>query len=134
MNIYLVNSEYNNNKTPIFENIKKLLLKGIIGYIRNIEMADYDYNKYTTIYKFKINDDGSLKYNNKTKEEGSTINQFSLDEYQNNLRVALSGNEGSRIVIFDENLKQIGISNHVAKGLEAQNICQKARECIQQDF
>ena len=115
-NIYLVNSEYNNNKTPIFENIKKLLLKGIIGYIRNIEMADYDYNKYTTIYKFKINDDGSLKYNNKTKEEGSTINQFSLDEYQNNLRVALSGNEGSRIVIFDENLKEIGSTEYLSKG------------------
>ena len=115
-NIYLVNSEYNNNKTPIFENIKNLLLKGIIGYIRNIEMADYDYNKYTTIYKFKINDDGSLKYNNKTKEEGSTINQFSLDEYQNNLRVALSGNEGSRIVIFDENLKKIGSTEYLSKG------------------
>ena len=115
-NIYLVNSEYNNNKTPIFENIKNLLLKGIIGCIRNIEMADYDYNKYTTIYKFKINDDGSLKYNNKTKEEGSTINQFSLDEYQNNLRVALSGNEGSRIVIFDENLKKIGSTEYLSKG------------------
>ena len=115
-NIYLVNSEYNNNKTPIFENIKNLLLKGIIGYIRNIEMADYDYNKYTTIYKFKINDDGSLKYNNKTKEEGSTINQFSLDEYQNNLRVALSGNEGSRVVIFDENLKKIGSTEYLSKG------------------
>lgn len=115
-NIYLVNSEYNNNKTPIFENIKKLLLKGIIGYIRNIEMTDYDYNKYTTIYKFKINDDGSLKYNNKTKEEGSTINQFSLDEYQNNLRVALSGNEGSRVVIFDENLKKIGSTEYLSKG------------------
>ncbi len=115
-NIYLVNSEYNNNKTPIFENIKNLLLKGIIGYIRNIEMSDYDYNKYTTIYKFKINDDGSLKYNNKTKEEGSTINQFSLDEYQNNLRVALSGNEGSRIVIFDENLKEIGSTEYLSKG------------------
>ena len=115
-NIYLVNSEYNNNKIPIFENIKNLLLKGIIGYIRNIEMADYDYNKYTTIYKFKINDDGSLKYNNKTKEEGSTINQFSLDEYQNNLRVALSGNEGSRIVIFDENLKKIGSTEYLSKG------------------
>ena len=114
-NIYLVNSEYN-NKTPIFENIKNLLLKGIIGYIRNIEMTDYDYNKYTTIYKFKINDDGSLKYNNKTKEEGSTINQFSLDEYQNNLRVALSGNEGSRIVIFDENLKKIGSTEYLSKG------------------
>ena len=114
-NIYLVNSEYN-NKTPIFENIKNLLLKGIIGYVRNIEMADYDYNKYTTIYKFKINDDGSLKYNNKTKEEGSTINQFSLDEYQNNLRVALSGNEGSRIVIFDENLKKIGSTEYLSKG------------------
>ena len=115
-NIYLVNSEYNNNKIPIFENIKNLLLKGIIGYIRNIEMADYDYNKYTTIYKFKINDDGSLKYNNKTKEEGSTINQFSLDEYQNKLRVALSGNEGSRIVIFDENLKEIGSTEYLSKG------------------
>lgn len=115
-NIYLVNSEYNNNKIPIFENIKNLLLKGIIGFIRNVEMSDYDYNKYTTIYKFKINDDGSLKYNNKTKEEGSTINQFSLDEYQNNLRVALSGNEGSRVVIFDENLKKIGSTEYLSKG------------------
>lgn len=115
-NIYLLNSGYNNEKKSIFENIKNLLLKGIVGCIRNIEMEDYDYNKYTTIYKFKINEDGSLKYNNKTKEKGSTINQFSLDEYQNNLRVALSGTDGSRIVVFDENLKKIGSTEYLSKG------------------
>ena len=51
-----------------------------------------------------------------TKIKGETINQYSLDEKDNHLRIALYNNKGSRVAIFDEKLKQIGISNYVAKG------------------
>ena len=68
------------------------------------------------IYKFDIYKDGNVKYSAKTKIKGKTINQYSLDEKDNHLRIALYNNKGSRVAIFDEKLKQIGISNYVAKG------------------
>ena len=111
--VYLLNSNYSNKKN-LLENIKNLFIKGARKY--TIDLSDYDYSEYTTIYKFKINDDGSLKYENKAKTEGKTINQFSIDEYNGDLRIALQGKEGSKIVVFDEKLKEIGSTEYLSKG------------------
>ena len=111
-NIYLLNCNYS-QKNTIWENIKEILKKGIIGFVNN--MYDLEYSQYTTIYKFEINDNGNLKFKNKVEEEGITINQFSLDEYNNNLRVALQGDEGSRIVILDKNLQEIGSTEYLSE-------------------
>ena len=115
-NIYILNDEYTNEKKKFWSYMKTLALKGIVGLIREYENDDWNFEQYTTIYKFKINDDGSLEYKNKTKLKGETINQFSADEYKNNLRVALESDEGSRIVVLDENLKTIGETDYLSKG------------------
>ena len=80
-----------------------------------------DFNYYssgykTDIYKFDILKNGDLLYKAKTTTEGETINQYSLDEKNGHLRVALHDNDGSRIVIFDENMKEIGRTDNLAKG------------------
>lgn len=114
-NVYLLNENYE-QKTGVWKEIKNLLLKGVIKYIKDSYDDDYDDEKYTTIYKFKINKDGTLSYQRKAKIKGTTINQFSTDEYNNNLRIAVQGDEGSRIVIFDESLRQIGNTQYLSKG------------------
>ncbi len=75
-----------------------------------------DYGTYTNIYKFEISTDGYVSYDAKTEIKGKTINQYSLDEKQGHLRIALYDYNGTRVAIFDENLKQIGTSEYVAKG------------------
>ena len=109
--IYLLNQKYNNDsKIPI-----KLLFgfKGVFGLEDYYEM-DSESGYYTEIYKFDIKE--NVEYKAKTKVKGKTINQYSLDEKDNHLRIALYDNDGSRVAIFDEDLKQIGKSDNVAKG------------------
>lgn len=114
--IYLLNqiySGYNYGVPPISS---LLSLKGAFGPFLYDDDKDEGYGYYTEIYKFDILEDGSIKYSNKTKVKGQTINQYSLDEYENNLRIALFDNDGSRVVVFDSKLKEIGKSNYVAQG------------------
>ena len=112
--IYLLNQKYEHNSyAPPISSL--FGLKGAIGAFT------YDYDSensgyYTEIYKFSINKEGNVDYKTKTNIKGKTINQYSLDELNGHLRVALNDNEGARVAIFDENLKQIGISDYVAKG------------------
>lgn len=116
--IYLLNSDYKYNKYAFLDYMKVLAKKGVIGYVKELIDGDLisEYGEYTTIYKFEILEDGSLEYKNKTEEKGATINQFSLDEFNENLRVALSGSEGSRIVVFDKKLNKIGETENLSKG------------------
>ena len=111
-NIYLLDERYQGYKEPKISSI--FGFKGILGAF------DYDYDGeegyYTDIYKFNLLEDGSIKYNKKAKEKGRTINQFSIDEYEGNLRTALYNEEGSRIVIFDNNMKKIGETEKLAEG------------------
>lgn len=118
-NIYLLNSQYTNQKRDFIKDIKVLMTKGVIGYKNYKEYDwDYSYDIYTKIYKFKINEDGNLEYKNKTELKGKTINQFSLDEYQNNLRVALESDDGSRVIVLDENLNTLGETENLSEGEE----------------
>lgn len=112
--IYLLDNEHDND---LFElSIRNLFgLKGIFG-IFNYN-AFNSLSGYTTeIYKFDISKNGDVSYNAKSKIDGQTINQYSLDEQNGHLRVALYDNNGARIVIFNESLQQIGASNYVATG------------------
>ena len=114
-NIYLLHDEYDyNNDVPP---VKTLFgLAGAMGPFIYEYKYDYDYGYKTTIYKFNLLDNGEIKYDTKTKVDGETINQFSLDEYNGNLRVALHSYKGSRVVVFNENLKKIGESEYLAPG------------------
>ena len=112
--IYLLNQKYEySDDIPI----KSIFgLKGIIGAFTYYDYEDSKSGYNTKIYKFDINKDGSITYNTKSEVKGKTINQYSLDEKNGHLRIALYDNDGTRVVILDEKLKQIGISEDVAKG------------------
>lgn len=70
----------------------------------------------TLIYKFSIDKDKGVTYKTKNDVEGYTINQYSLDEYNNHLRLALGSDQGTRVMVLDEKLNVIGETEKVASG------------------
>lgn len=116
--LYLLNDRYNySNNSEKKEMIKKMFgLKGILGLI-DYESSNSDYfGNVTDIYKFNFKEDGTIEYNCKNNIEGKTINQYSLDEYQGNLRIATYNNKGSQVTVFNDNLKVLGKTDYLAKG------------------
>ena len=108
-NIYLTDYKYDNDDYKL----KDLFgWKGIIGLF---ESFDYSYDKETIIYKFKIDKNKGVLYDTKKEVEGSIVNQYSLDEKDGNLRIALDGEEGTRVAILDKHLKLLGETESVAK-------------------
>ena len=116
-NIYLLNEDYS-EETDKKEPLKHLFGPGgIIGFMKYMadEYDGYSYDRNTNIYKYEINDKGEVEYKNRTKINGTTINQFSLDEYNDNLRVGLYTREGSRVVVFDKKLNKIGETSYLSE-------------------
>lgn len=113
-NIYLLNREYESD--DVFSVSSLFTLYGALGPFRFSSYGGDSEHTFTYIYKFNINNDGSVKYDTKTKISGKTINQFSIDEYDGNLRVALYDNNGSKVVVFNKNLDKIGETSYLAKG------------------
>lgn len=114
-NIYLLDEKYEGRYyepkiTDIFG------WKGLMGTFYDDDVEEKEAGYRTEIYKFNLLEDGSIKFNKKVSEKGRTINQFSIDEYENNLRLALYDNAGSRIVIWNENMKKIGETEKLAEG------------------
>lgn len=113
--IYLLDQKYDyNGYAPPISTL--FGLKGILGPFEYENEQENSSGYKTEIYKFDILKNGQVKYSAKTKIEGKTINQYSLDEANGHLRIALYDDDGARVAIFDENLKQIGITQYVAKG------------------
>lgn len=114
-NIYLLDEDYmrRNYASPVSSLFG---LWGAIGPFKYENNANSSYGTYTKIYKFAILEDGTIRYDKNVKTKGRTINQYSVDEYQENLRLALYDNDGSRVVIFDKDLNEIGKTTYLAKG------------------
>ena len=113
-NIYLLDEKYSYSLEP--KPIDIFGWKGLLAVFDDELLEDEERGYHTEIYKFNLLEDGSIKFDKKASEKGKTINQFSIDEYENNLRLALYDDEGSRIVIFDKNMKKIGETEKLAEG------------------
>lgn len=109
-NIYLASHSYENDELQI----KDLFgLKGVIGLFEKI---DSSYDSKTELYKFKINSNTGISYVAHKKVDGSIINQYSMDEKNGNLRIALEEDKGTRIEVLGEKLQVIGKTEPVAPG------------------
>lgn len=117
-NMYLLNELYSNENSGFEKRVKNLFgIRGVIGFFNYILNEDYEeYDDYTNIYKFSIQEDGDIEYLAKNKVRGTTINQFSLDEYNENLRVGLETSDGSKVVVLDNKLNKIGETGCLSKG------------------
>ena len=91
-----------------------------------ITSVDYSYHALierttykTTIYKFNF-EDAKIKLQCKTEMEGNIKDQFSIDEYDGNLRVATTLGSGdkteNRLYIYDKDLNEIGRIDNMANG------------------
>lgn len=113
-NIYLLDEKYSYSFEAKPINI--FGWKGLLAILDDEWIEEEETGYHTEIYKFNLLEDGSIKFDKKASEKGKTINQFSIDEYENNLRVALYDEDGSRVVIFDQNMKKIGETEKLAEG------------------
>lgn len=113
-NIYMIEDNYESD-------IAIPTISDLFGYKGLFKMLDISsdndgFGKYTTIYKFSI-DGKNVKYIGKVKEKGTTLNQFSMDEYQGNLRITLNENNNeNKLCIFNDNLEKIGSLTNIAPG------------------
>ena len=69
----------------------------------------------TPLLKIAI-DGQNIGYAASGEVPGYLLNQFSLDEYQGNLRVATSNDDGNHLFILDEGLNQLGSVKNLAPG------------------
>lgn len=120
-NMYLVDNDYletENNLNPKVSDI--FGFKGVLGVFKTTSNSkSRKHSKQSsTVYKFNFKEDGNVEYQTKQQVKGRTIDQFSLDEKDGNLRMAVSDNDGSRVVILNEDLEQIGSTMDLAEGEE----------------
>jgi uncharacterized secreted protein with C-terminal beta-propeller domain len=78
----------------------------------------YAASNRTNIYKFAL-DGASIGYASRGSVEGSVLNQFSMDEYQDHFRIATSswtnsGHRSNNMFVLDSNLKTVGKINNIA--------------------
>ena len=111
-NIYLLNRGYYNSDKIKISSL--FTLKGVIGFIKDLNNDTYE--ERTQIYKFKINKNKGVELKETNQVRGSIINQYSLDEKDGNLRMALQTSKGSRIAILDKKLNLLGETSELAGG------------------
>lgn len=82
-----------------------------------ITHMDYSYrDSKTIIYKFNLKN-SEIKFAAKGEIEGDLNNQFSMDEYEGNLRIATTSykeESTNQLYVLDENLKEIGKIENMA--------------------
>lgn len=109
-NIYLLDQDYNYNKVSVSSLFS---LKGVFGLFESVEQ---DYDNSTHIYKFNIDKKKGVSLKVSTTIKGKIINQYSVDEKDENLRIALESDNGTRIAILDKKLNLLGETDSVAEG------------------
>ncbi len=128
--IYLLNDDYGySTDDSYFQRIKGVFgLKGLLtDLIDNFldDYMDFSFNdgRYTGITKYSFaKDKENIKFENQAKVKGRILNQYSLDEKDGNLRIALKDNEGTRIKVLNDKLKEIGDTGAVAAGEDNKSV------------
>jgi uncharacterized secreted protein with C-terminal beta-propeller domain len=117
-NLYLAQTEYNYyNYIPL---VSEVVDSVIADPIKNVIS---DNREFTSIHKFSL-DNGKIGYSGVMKAPGNILNQFSMDEFENNFRIAtttghvsrIGGGTSNNIFIFGEDLKMKGKLEDLAPG------------------
>jgi uncharacterized secreted protein with C-terminal beta-propeller domain len=76
---------------------------------------DYRMNTKTYINKYRLGNN-KITYEASGHVKGSVLNQFSMDEYKGNFRIATTSSDGNGVYILDSQLKTIGQLEKLAPG------------------
>ncbi|NLY09509.1 MAG: hypothetical protein GXZ11_06385 [Tissierellia bacterium] len=100
------------------------LIRDVSGILPNVEQLPEDefgfYTPQTTYIRKFSADKGNIAFLSEAEISGTLINQFSMDEYNGNFRVAYEtfdvgkGVKSSAISIFDKDMKNIGNLKNIA--------------------
>lgn len=93
------------------------------GYNDSILTKKNSFTANTKIYKFSFNND-NIKYVGKAGISGTVLNQFSMDESNDYLRVTSTESsftsngisQTNNIFVFDKDMKQVGMLNNIEQG------------------
>ncbi len=101
------------------KNEKGSLMKKIEEKTKDYEIEIQKEREKTIIYKISINKD-KIEYKAKGEAPGQVLNQFSMDEYKGNFRIATTTGQWqesslNHVYVLDENLKVIGKLENLAK-------------------
>ncbi|WP_078544339.1 beta-propeller domain-containing protein [Litchfieldia alkalitelluris] len=103
---------------------KESLYLGVTEYSHFVGSRAEEFpNPDTSIYKFSINK-GIVTFHSSAEVPGTILNQFSMDEYSGHFRVVTTEGDSwnnerpsaNHLYIFDENLKQKGTLEDLARG------------------
>lgn len=87
--------------------------------LNNIYITFPEPERKTSIYRIRI-DKNTLLEEAKGKVQGSPLNQFSMDEYNNHFRIAtatwVNGTPRSNVYVLDMNLSMVGSLENIALG------------------
>jgi uncharacterized secreted protein with C-terminal beta-propeller domain len=91
------------------------------NFVADMAVMPTETDRTTFIYKFDISN-GNIVYKAKGEVPGTIINQFSMDEYGDNFRIATTTGDTwnntskNNLYILDENMKLVGKIEGLAKG------------------
>lgn len=112
-----LNEEKEVNITTFFGMSNELYMSN-----NNIYIASYNYiSENTSIYRFEI-DKEKIKLIGKCEIKGNILNQFSMDEYNDNLRVVTKKNTSSTIYVINKNMEIIGKLDNLANGEDLKSV------------
>ncbi|KQL19607.1 beta-propeller domain-containing protein [Cytobacillus solani] len=102
---------------------KNNLYLAVTNYMPMAIEGDYSYNPDTTVYKFTV-DGMKVDFHSSSEISGTILNQFSMDEYKGYFRIATTKGQvwddskpsANNLYILDENLKQVGQLEDLARG------------------
>lgn len=107
-----------NDKVPakiktILGNEDNLYMNEEALYLVNAVYGGQDTKSYIT--KYTVESD-NVQFAESTYVLGSVLNQFSMDEYNDNFRIATTSNTGSAVYILDNKLQMVGKVEELAVG------------------
>ncbi|MFE8694776.1 beta-propeller domain-containing protein [Cytobacillus sp. FJAT-53684] len=102
---------------------KNNLYLAVTNYMPLAIEGDQSVSPDTTIYKFTVNG-MEVDFHTSSEISGTVLNQFSMDEYNGNFRIATTKGQvwddsrpsANNLYILDENLKQVGQLEDLARG------------------
>lgn len=109
-----VNS-YLSSAQDVYMSLNNLYITAITGSNSKSFIINNDYISSTSIYKFSISNN-TTEFIARAELKGTTLNQFSMDEYNGYFRVTLNNNTDNSLYILDNGMNVVGKITGIAKG------------------